>query len=88
MRAGEADTLPPVRLSVDDCKTGRFPWEDAMRIEISLDGVIQGDVVAYDCEAGTLTRHQAGVALLNEARDEIQRETVTGVVTVRWRPEA
>src|SRR5262245_53000649 len=77
---------PPRRNSVEEAELngGRSV---AFRTEILLDGVVQVGVLAYDCDAGTLTREvrdASGQLQLNEARDEFLRETVVGEVTVRW----
>lgn len=76
---------PPVRYSVgqDD-----FDPDVGRRLRILVDGVEQREVVEYDCEAGAVLKNKLGDdrrPQLNEKRDEILRETVTGNVTVGWR---
>lgn len=80
---------PPVRLSVFD-ENYRLIADAAGRIEVSIDGVVQAGVLAYDCEAGYLEREvhdENGDCILTPERDEIQRIMLWGTVTVRWKPE-
>lgn len=77
-------TAPPRRLSTDDAD---YDPAVGARVLVFLDGVEQRRrCVAYDADAGTVTR-----AKLNEAGeiycvgDEIAMETVSGKVEVRWR---
>lgn len=79
---------PPRKSSVEAIQAGDGSWEVAMRTEIVLDGEVQNHVTAYDCDAGTVTRQvldERGRPQLNETRDAVQTETVTGDVTVRWK---
>jgi hypothetical protein len=63
-----------------------FDHELGRRIEVYLDGKLQGMVVAYDVDAGTVTRHAPdadGRAQLDETREAVKIETATGRVEVR-----
>lgn len=77
---------PPVRYSVSQPD---FDYEIGARLLVRLDGIEQKQVVAYDCEAGTVLRNkldEQGRAQVNpDKRDEVWRETMTGNVTVEWR---
>lgn len=75
---------PPVRYSI-----GQADFDPAIgnRLRVFVDGAEQKEVVEYDCEAGTVLRNKLddqGNAQLNEAKDEVLRETITGNVTVDW----
>lgn len=77
----------PRRASVDDIPAGRLTWEDAQRLKVLLDGDEQEYVIAYDCDAGTVTRFVTGIGgkpVFDEERQDLIRETVTGAVTVQW----
>lgn len=76
-------TRPPIALSIED---EGIDAEVVSWIEVLLNGVVQPDVVAFDCRAGTLTRplrNILGELLL--AGGEYRMETVTGLVEARWR---
>lgn len=73
----------PLRYSVEQ---EDFDHEIGRRLRITLDGVVQHQVIAYDCVAGTIVRHaidESGQVILNDALDEIKRETLHGKVAVR-----
>ena len=73
----------PVRLSIDD--DGYDPAVGAL-LFITLDGVPQSRVVAYDAEAGWVRRYvtdEHGFVQLNEARNGFEKETVSGAVEVQ-----
>lgn len=56
-------------------------------LEISLDGVVQKAVLAYDIDAGTVTRYATdakGEYRLNKRCDRIIVEQVDGTVDVKW----
>lgn len=75
---------PPVRYAVGQAD---FDPGIGRRLRVFVDGVEQNQVVEYDCEAGTVLRNKLdenGKAQLNEACDEVLRETITGAVTVDW----
>ena len=75
---------PPARYSV---RQPDFSYEVARRLRIFVDGVEMKEVVEHDCEAGTVLRNKLndeGRAQLNDAGDEVLRETVRGNVTVEW----
>lgn len=85
--------IPPVRLSVADLGRADAPigWADATRIRVCLDGVEQREVVAYDCEAGTverLMRDKLGEHMLTPDRQRIAVEIVKGTVTAEFREPA
>lgn len=78
---------PPVRYSVS---MPHFDPEVGRRLMIKLDGVEQDKVIGYDAENGLLIRYvcdDGGDYKLNEARDDVLRETVEGTVTVEWKPD-
>lgn len=59
--------------------------EFASRVDILVDGEPQTKVIAYDIEAGTVTRfigQAAGSISLKRARDPANHDVVTGKVTV------
>ena len=65
-----------------------FEPEIGRRVEVRLDGDLQRKVIAYDCDAGTLTRYaldEAGKIKINREKREAVEETVAGVVEVRLR---
>lgn len=77
----------PVRGSVFD---DDFDHELGRRLVISLDGAVQKQVVAYDIEAGSITRNKlndAGEAYVDPVLEEVAKETVHGTVTVTLKPE-
>jgi hypothetical protein len=81
----------PVRLSVDDVSNGVVTWEVASRIDVFLDGVKQPKAVAYDIEAGTVTRllvDAKGNLLIDWVAGEVRRETLTGKVEVKLSEDA
>jgi hypothetical protein len=60
-----------------------FDPEIGSRITVTLDGKLVNQVISYDVEAGQVLRYKTdadGKSLLNEAKDDIQREVLTGVV--------
>ena len=74
----------PVRLSVDD---EDFDTELGRRCRVFLDGVEIDQVIAYDIDAGTVTRLRTDangniVAVLGE----VLNDTLTGVVEVTLTP--
>jgi hypothetical protein len=72
-----ADGLPR-RLSSDDRDFKRHG-----EVEVRLDGELQADAVAYDADAGTVTRYRKGVDgrfIINGG--EIMRETLEGALRV------
>ncbi|MCW2395878.1 MULTISPECIES: hypothetical protein [unclassified Sphingobium] len=74
----------PVRLSVDD---EGYDHTIGQRCRVYLDGVEIVQVVAYDTEAGTVTRCQRGpdgVLIIRD--DEFAMETLTGKVEVTLIP--
>lgn len=78
---------PPLRNSVAMCETDA-DWEVASATEILLNGAVVSQVISYDCEAGTVERYvtdESGRLVLDSAREEALRETLTGTVTARWR---
>jgi hypothetical protein len=72
----------PLRMSVD---APNHVWEDGARLEISLDGIVQKEVVAFDREEGWVFRNKLRDGEVYVDGGEIARETVTGEVTVRWK---
>lgn len=74
---------PPRHLSIDD------PHYDpalGQNIEVWLDGYEQKRVLAYDCEAGSITRQKVmGFGEIVVEGGEVAKETVVGDVRVRWR---
>jgi len=82
-----SDVAIPTRYSVFD---EDFDWDLGHRLIISLDGVEQEQVVAYDIEAGTVTRNklnEAGEVYVDPVLEEVAKETVHGTVTVTLKPE-
>lgn len=76
------DSAVPIRSSASDPD---FDPDFGRRLVIKLDGVEQAKVVAYDLEAQTIERcvlDADGNIQLNEARDEVLLEVVTGKVEV------
>lgn len=72
----------PVRLDVND---PAFKAWQGQPIAVTVDGVPQEQVTAYDTEAGTVTRHKldaAGNAMIDYEREEFVTEVVTGQVAV------
>lgn len=62
--------------------------ELARRLLVKLDGKPQTRVLAYDADAGTVTRivtNEDGVMQIDHEADAVKRETLTGHVTVEWR---
>lgn len=58
------------------------------RLEILLEGNVVTQVLAYDCDKGTVTRNatdEQGNIRVNAARDAIETETLTGTVEVRFK---
>ncbi|WP_159981903.1 MULTISPECIES: hypothetical protein [unclassified Novosphingobium] len=83
------DTPPiiPAKGSVYD---EDFDPELGRRLIISLDGVVQDQVVAYDIEAGVVTKHKVdahGEVVVDREREEIVKVDVHGAVTVTLKPE-
>lgn len=77
----------PVRLSVHDQD---IDWHLAHRLTIKVDGVEQAKVVAFDTEAGTVTRlmlNEADEIMVDQEAEEAMTETMTGTVTVELRSE-
>lgn len=77
-------SAPPVRYAVGQPD---FDPEIGRRLRVFVDAVEQKQVVEYDCQEGTVLRNKLddqGNAQLNEAKDEVLRETLTGNVTVDW----
>lgn len=82
-----ADVAIPTRYSVFD---EDFDWDLGHRLVISLDGIVQDQVVAYDIEAGTVLKNklnEAGEVYLDPVLEEVAKETVHGTVTVTLNPE-
>lgn len=78
---------PPNRQSVDDPD---FDPSVGARTLIYLDGTLQKEASAYDCDAGTVTRpvvDAEGRLQLTPSRDAILQEVVTGTVTVEWKAD-
>jgi hypothetical protein len=76
---------PPVRLSVEGASFNAYVVGSALRVFV--DGVSQDNVIAYDCEEGTVLRFvtsRFGQLVVDQAKGELKRETVRGVVTVDW----
>lgn len=78
-------TEPPRQYSI-----GRpdYDPEAGRRLAIYVDGAEQQHVIAYDCQAGTVLKNKTdadGRVILNDAKDEVVRETVRGDVIVKWR---
>lgn len=73
---------PPRRLSTEDAD---YDSTIGMRVCVLLDGIEQRRLIAYDVDAGTVTR-----AKLNEAGeiycvgDEVAMEVASGLVEVHW----
>ncbi|EPR14204.1 hypothetical protein M527_29285 [Sphingobium indicum IP26] len=79
------DTIPR-RMSVDD---ETVDWSIAPRLSISVDGVVQDQVISYDMDAGLVVKFAVdadGKAIVGD--DELVREEVRGVVTVTMRSDA
>lgn len=79
-----ADPEPPRRWSVDD--PGWLPSE-ACCISVFLNGMLVRNVIAYDCEAGTVTMYMlnnAGRFVLVPEGDMCEEYTATGEVVARW----
>lgn len=75
---------PPQRMSVHDKD---FDWAAGSIIDVLLDGIVQQEVIAYDCDAGTVTRNALdaeGKVQLTPDGHDILKETVAGTVEVRW----
>lgn len=80
--------VPPIRLSVADLGKPDRPvtWEEAARIQVMLDGVEVRDVLAYDCEAGTVERQKrdrAGELVVQDGN--LVTEVVSGEVIAQIR---
>jgi len=78
---------PPARYSVE-----QVDYDPALgaRLCVHLDGVEQRRVIAYDCEAGTVTRcvlDAEGRLVVDENREDVGVETVSGRVEVTWRAD-
>lgn len=72
----------PRRLSVHD---KGYDHNVGVALVITLDGVEQRSVVAYDIDASTVTRHVLdgkGNAQVEPGTDDVWVETVTGTVEV------
>jgi len=63
----------------------------ARRLDIFLNGEPVHDVVAYDCDAGTVTRHKRdhnGDRIIDVSGEKLETETLSGDVRVRYREHA
>lgn len=72
--------------------TGDYDYDPEVgcRLIISLDGAVQDRVVAYDIEAGFVTKHKVdahGEVVVDHEREEIVKVDVYGAVTVTLKPE-
>ncbi|EJL23968.1 hypothetical protein [Novosphingobium sp. AP12] len=79
--------LIPTRYAVGD---DDFDPEVGRRLIISLNGVLQDHVIAYDIEAGIVTKHkldEAGEIIIDREREEIVKIDMHGAVTVVLNPE-
>ncbi len=80
-----SDIHPPRRYSVGDAD---YDPAIGARLEVFLDGVARGEVVAYDIDARTLTRHatdEQGNVIIDRAVNALKCETLTGDVAVVWK---
>ena len=86
MAEGAVSTdAPPVRYSVHQRD---FDYQTGKRLRVFLDGVEMNEVIEYDCEAGTLLKNRLGPdqrPVWNSNRDDIERDALSGVVTVDWK---
>lgn len=74
---------PPRQLSID---SPDYDPALGVAIEVWLDGYEQHQVLAYDCDAGTVQRYKVtGFGEVFADGDQIACEIVTGDVQVRWR---
>lgn len=79
--------LIPTRYAIGD---DDFDPELGLRLIISLDGVVQDQVVAYDIEAGVVTKNKVdaqGEVVIDREREEVVKVNVRGAVTVTLKPE-
>lgn len=77
---------PPSRYSINQ---DDFDPVIGIRLVITLDGVVQDKVIAYDAEAGVVTRYQVnadGNHCIDPASGAAAVEDVAGTVTVTWKP--
>ena len=75
---------PPRQLSVDNREHRRWP-----NLAVYLNGERQNYVMAYDIDAGTITKHATddqGRLIREPDRRQIEREVLTGQVTVALQP--
>jgi hypothetical protein len=74
---------PPQKLAVGDTGWRRI----GPQLRVFLNDVKVQRCTAYDCDAGTVTRHRLddeGRIYIDPATQKVAVETVTGTVEVRW----
>jgi hypothetical protein len=79
-----ANTEPPARMGVADI-SANLAYH---RVEVTLDGALQPDFVAYDVAAGWVERYRRVDGECQLAGGKFATERVAGTVAVGWRRAA
>ena len=100
-RARGAEPSNPIRIGIDappramsTSKENPHYRSDVFKIgymlDIWLDGRRVSRVISYDCDAGTIERHQTdrdGEYVIDRVRQKLKTEILHGVVSVTWRED-